>query len=64
MGSVGAVVKAGYMSGYPDGTFGAAKSITRAEAVSSLNRVLTQNDETVAATEVVLTEKELSLIHI
>ena len=40
VGSVGAVVKAGYMSGYPDGTFGAAKSITRAEAVSSLNRVL------------------------
>ncbi|WP_418434229.1 InlB B-repeat-containing protein [Anaerotignum lactatifermentans] len=61
MGSVGAVVKAGYMSGYPDGTFGAAKSITRAEAVSSLNRVLTQNDETVAATEVVLTEKEAVL---
>ena len=61
MGSVGAVVKAGYMRGYPDGTFGAAKSITRAEAVSSLNRVLTQNDETVAATEVVLTEKEAVL---
>lgn len=61
VGSVGAVVKAGYMSGYPDGTFGAAKSITRAEAVSSLNRVLTQNDETVAATEVVLTEKEAVL---
>lgn len=61
MGSVGAVVKAGYMSGYPDGTFGAAKSITRAEAVSFLNRVLTQNDETVAATEVVLIEKEAVL---
>lgn len=61
VGSVGAVVKAGYMSGYPDGTFGAAKSITRAEAVSSLNRILTQNDETVAATEVVLTEKEAVL---
>ena len=61
MGSVGAVVKAGYMSGYPDGTFGAAKSITRAEAVSFLNRVLTQNDETVAETEVVLIEKEAVL---
>ena len=61
VGSVGAVVKAGYMSGYPDGTFGAAKSITRAEAVSFLNRVLTQNDETVAETEVVLIEKEAVL---
>lgn len=39
-GSVGAVVKAGFMSGYPDGTFAANQSITRAEAVSSLNRVI------------------------
>ena len=44
-GSVGAVVKAGYMSGYPDGTFGAIKSITRAEAVSSLNRMLLDAEE-------------------
>ena len=39
-GSVGAVVAAGYMTGYPDGSFGANASISRAEAVSSLNRML------------------------
>lgn len=39
-GSVGAAAAAGYMSGYPDGSFGASAPITRAEAVSSLNRVL------------------------
>ncbi len=39
-GSIGAAVNAGFMSGYTDGSFGAAKSITRAEAVSSLNRVM------------------------
>lgn len=59
VGSVGAVVKAGYMSGYPDGTFGAAKSITRAEAVSSLNRVMTADG--ITETQVVLTEKEAVL---
>lgn len=39
-GSVGAVVAAGYMTGYPDGSFYANVSISRAEAVSSLNRML------------------------
>lgn len=39
-GSIGAAANAGYLSGYPDGSFGATKSITRAEAVSSLNRTL------------------------
>ena len=39
-GSVGAVVTAGYMTGYPDGSFYANASISRAEAVSSLNRML------------------------
>lgn len=39
-GSVGAVVAAGYMTGYPDGSFNANASISRAEAVSSLNRML------------------------
>lgn len=37
-GSVGAAAEAGYMTGYPDGTFGALGSITRAEAVVTLNR--------------------------
>jgi len=45
-GSVGAVVEAGFMSGYPDGTFGAAASIKRAEAVSSLNRVMGSKADT------------------
>ena len=39
-GSVGAVVAAGYMTGYPDGSFDANAPISRAEAVSSLNRML------------------------
>lgn len=39
-GSVGAVVAAGYMTGYPDGSFDTNASISRAEAVSSLNRML------------------------
>lgn len=39
-GSVDAVVAAGYMTGYPDGSFDANASISRAEAVSSLNRML------------------------
>ena len=39
-GSIGAVVEAGFMSGYPEGNFDAARSITRAEAISSLNRVM------------------------
>ena len=39
-GYVGAVVSAGYMSGRPDGTFDATNTITRAEAVSSLDRAM------------------------
>ena len=47
-GAVGAVVAGGYMSGYPDGSFGGSKGMTRAEAVSTLDRVL----KSVGATEV------------
>lgn len=39
-GSIGAVVKSNLMSGFPDGTFKPLKSITRAEAVVSLDRAL------------------------
>ncbi len=39
-GAVGAAVAAGHLSGYPDGSFGGSKGMTRAEAVSTLNRVL------------------------
>lgn len=39
-GSVGAVLDAGYMTGYPDGSFKADGKLTRAEAVSTLDRIL------------------------
>ncbi len=39
-GAIGAVVGAGFMSGYPDGTFQSGKAFTRAEAVSTLDRVI------------------------
>lgn len=39
-GSIGAVVDANIMGGYPDGTFKAEGLITRAEAVVALNRAL------------------------
>ena len=38
--SSGAIAKAGFMGGYPDGTFKAQKSITRAEAIVTLDRAL------------------------
>ena len=60
-GSIGAAVNAGFMSGYTDGSFGAAKSITRAEAVSSLNRVMggaAEEEAEVAAEDVTVTEDD------
>ena len=48
-GYVGATVNSGYMSGYQDGTFGSSNNITRAEAVSSLDRVL-KNPSSVTST--------------
>lgn len=46
-GSVAAVAESGYMNGYPDGTFGAGGTITRAEAVVTLDRVRKSAKETV-----------------
>ena len=46
-GSVGAVAEAGCMNGYPDGAFGVGSSITRAEAVVTLDRVRKSAKETV-----------------
>ncbi len=39
-GSIGAVAAKGLMRGYPDQTFGPEKAISRAEAVSSLDRAM------------------------
>lgn len=44
-GAVGAAAKAGYIGGYQDGTFQPDKALTRAEAVSMLDRVLSQTDK-------------------
>jgi len=38
-GSVGALTKAGFMQGYPDGTFQPNRNVTRAEALVILDRV-------------------------
>ena len=45
-GAIGAVVDAGYLSGYQDGTFGADKGMTRAEAISALERMTQQQNKT------------------
>ncbi|MEG6615170.1 S-layer homology domain-containing protein [Peptococcaceae bacterium 1198_IL3148] len=39
-GSIGAVVAKGYMGGYPDQTFKPTRSITRAEAIVTLDRAI------------------------
>lgn len=46
-GSVGAAAEAGYMTGYPNGAFGALDPITRAEAVVTLDRVRRSAQKTV-----------------
>lgn len=50
-GAVGAVVKAGYMGGYQDGTFRADNALTRAEAVSMLDRVMKDQSDDLVITE-------------
>ncbi len=57
-GYVGAVVSAGYMSGRTDGTFDATNTITRAEAVSSLDRAMGNVTEEVTDKDVVVTEDD------
>lgn len=57
-GAVGAVVDAGYLSGYQDGTFGANKGMTRAEAVSALERMITAEEHTQQAEIKQQAEKE------
>ncbi|WP_051533695.1 GLUG motif-containing protein [Desulfitibacter alkalitolerans] len=43
-GQIGAAAAAGYMGGYPDGSFRPANNITRAEAVMALNKTLAAMD--------------------
>ena len=40
LAAINAISKNGYMSGYPDGTFRPTRALTRAEAISVLDRVL------------------------
>lgn len=54
-GAIGAAVYAGIVSGYPDGTFKAADSITRAEAVVALSRA--KGDVVTPADEVTIYDK-------
>ena len=53
-GFIGAVSEAGFMSGRPDGTFDATSTIKRGEAVSSLDRAMSEEE-----TEVVEEEKDV-----
>ena len=43
------MASAGYINGYDDGSFGADKSITRAEAVTVINRILSRKENLSAA---------------
>ncbi|PKM54848.1 MAG: hypothetical protein CVV00_06440 [Firmicutes bacterium HGW-Firmicutes-5] len=57
IGQIGAVVEAGYMSGYPDGSFRPLNPITRAEAVATLNRAI--KDEALEDLEAEIEEEVL-----
>lgn len=57
-GFIGAVSVAGFMTGRPDGTFDASNTITRAEAVSSLNRAMEKEAVDEETKDVVVTEDD------
>lgn len=57
-GSVGAVSAAGFMTGRTDGTFDATNTITRAEAVSSLDRTMEKEETDEEAKDIVVTEDD------
>lgn len=63
--SVGAIVEKGYMSGYPDGSFKPNAVLTRAEAVSTLNRIMgiadDKKDTTVTDKDVVIEKDDAKL---
>lgn len=56
-GSIGAVSAAGFMTGRTDGTFDASNTITRAEAVSSLDRTM-EKEENEEVKDVVVTKDD------
>ncbi len=67
-GSVGAMLDAGLMSGYPDGSFQVNRVMTRAEAVSTLDRVMNaaiilETDENQVEKEDAVTVSGVSNIH-
>lgn len=51
-GAVGAISNLGFMSGYPNGSFGPKNHIKRGEAVVAINNVMMKSDEKVAHTVV------------
>ncbi len=59
--SVGAVAKAGYMKGYPDGTFGASKAITRAEAVVSIDKAMERHKKQTGKQDVAIEKSKTTL---
>ena len=59
---VGAVVNAGFMSGRPNGTFDATNTITRAEAVSSLDRAMSKTENVVEENKDVVVTKDDTVI--
>ena len=56
-GSIGAVSVAGFMTGRTDGTFDASNTMTRAEAVSSLDRTM-EKEENEEVKDVVVTKDD------
>ena len=62
-GAVGAAAQAGFMGGYTDGAFGPERSLTRAEAVVMLDRVMTSIQEaalTVTESGTVISNKTIT----
>lgn len=59
---VGAVVNAGFMSGRPNGTFDATNTITRVEAVSSLDRAMSKTENVVEENKDVVVTKDDTVI--
>lgn len=54
--AIAAVVEAGYMKGYPDGSFKPVNSIKRGEALAALNKVISEEVEKPAVDEIIFEE--------